>query len=113
RLRSGEEIPGFGHPLYADGDPRADVILKLLREAYPGEFAKIHKKIADTERIIGKRASIDLAIACTSKILALPAHSGFHLFTLSRSVGWIAHALEQHQSGTLIRPRARYVGVLP
>ena len=113
RLRSGEEIPGFGHPLYPDGDPRAVLILKLLREGYPGEFAKIHKKIADTERAIGKRANIDLAIACTSKILALPAHSGFHLFTLSRSVGWIAHALEQNQSSTLIRPRARYVGALP
>ena len=26
-------------------------------------------------------------------------------------MGWIAHAVEQHQSGAFIRPRARYVGV--
>jgi citrate synthase len=25
-------------------------------------------------------------------------------------MGWIAHAIEQYQSGQLIRPRARYVG---
>ena len=113
RLRSGEEIPGFGHPLYPEGDPRARLILKLLQEAYPGEFAKIHRKIADTERVIRKPANIDLAIACSGRILALPAHSGFHLFALGRTVGWIAHAIEQHQSGSLIRPRARYVGALP
>jgi phosphopantetheinyl transferase (holo-ACP synthase) len=48
-----------------------------------------------------------------SKVLGLPRHSGFHLFALGRTVGWIAHAVEQHQSGTLIRPRARYIGVMP
>jgi citrate synthase len=32
------------------------------------------------------------------------------LFALARSVGWIAHALEQSQAGALIRPRARYIG---
>ena len=24
RLARGERLPGFGHPLYPDGDPRAD-----------------------------------------------------------------------------------------
>jgi citrate synthase len=32
------------------------------------------------------------------------------IFTLGRTVGWLAHALEQQDSGGLIRPRARYVG---
>src|SRR5262249_49385973 len=30
RLRSGERIPGFGHKLYPDGDPRAKCLLGLL-----------------------------------------------------------------------------------
>src|SRR5947209_14065471 len=29
RLRRGERIPGFGHPLYPDGDPRAALLLHL------------------------------------------------------------------------------------
>ena len=29
RLRQGERVPGFGHPLYPDGDPRAAVLLRL------------------------------------------------------------------------------------
>ena len=27
RLARGEDLPGFGHPLYPDGDPRAVAIL--------------------------------------------------------------------------------------
>jgi len=30
---------------------------------------------------------------------------------VSRSAGWIAHALEQQQTGRMIRPTSRYVGV--
>ncbi|HEY1301364.1 MAG TPA: hypothetical protein VGF07_12765 [Stellaceae bacterium] len=32
---------------------------------------------------------------------------------VGRSVGWIAHAIEQYESGALIRPRARYLGPRP
>jgi citrate synthase len=35
------------------------------------------------------------------------------MFLVGCSVGWIGHAIEQYASGTLIRPRAGYVGVLP
>jgi citrate synthase len=113
RLRSGEEIPGFGHPLYPGGDPRARLILQLLAEDFPAEFAKIQTRIKDSERVLRKAANVDLALAVMRKVLALPVHSGFHLFALGRTVGWIAHAVEQQQSGSLIRPRARYVGVMP
>jgi citrate synthase len=113
RLRSGEEIPGFGHPLYPGGDPRAKLILKLLAEDFPAEYSRIQRKINDSERLLRKSANLDLAVAVVSRVLALPPHSGFHLFALGRTVGWIAHAVEQHERGTLIRPRARYVGVMP
>jgi citrate synthase len=35
------------------------------------------------------------------------------MFVVGRAVGWIAHAIEQYQSGVLIRPRARYTGRRP
>ncbi len=113
RLRSGEEIPGFGHPLYPGGDPRARLILKLLQESYPNAFGRLQKRIDEAEQILRRSPNVDFAIACASRILGLPQHSGFNLFALGRTVGWIAHASEQHESGTLIRPRARYIGVLP
>jgi citrate synthase len=113
RLRAGEEIPGFGHPLYPRGDPRARLIMQLLREEFPAEFSKIQKRIEDSERVLGKSANVDLALAAVARVLALPSHSGFRLFALGRTVGWIAHATEQHKSGVFIRPRTRYVGVIP
>ena len=35
RARRGETIPGFGHPLYPEGDPRAGPLLALARELAP------------------------------------------------------------------------------
>src|SRR3954454_6576927 len=35
RLRRGEEIPGFGHPLYPDGDPRGAALLALAAGLAP------------------------------------------------------------------------------
>mgnify|MGYP002761990919 FL=1 len=32
------------------------------------------------------------------------------IFAMSRAAGWIAHVMEQHENGRLIRPRSRYVG---
>ncbi len=53
RLRAGEEIPGFGHPLYPDGDPRARLILRLLAEEFPGGVRKNSKE----NQRFGRRAS--------------------------------------------------------
>jgi citrate synthase len=112
RLRSGEEIPGFGHPLYPGGDPRARLILKILAEDFSSEFSKLQQKVSESEKILRRAANLDLALAVVNKVLMLPAYSGFYLFALGRTVGWIAHAVEQHVSGIFIRPRARYVGRL-
>ena len=57
--------------------------------------------------------SVDFALGLVSVVLKLPPSSGLGMFLVGRSVGWIAHAIEQYATGTLIRPRARYVGVLP
>jgi len=34
------------------------------------------------------------------------------LFAIGRTIGWIGHAIEQYQTDHLIRPRAKYVGLL-
>jgi len=45
-----------------------------------------------------------------ARALDLPEGSPLTLFALGRSIGFIGHAIEQYESGTMIRPRARYVG---
>jgi citrate synthase len=115
RLRRGESIDGFGHPLYRDGDPRARLLLDLLGECcaasveyrFIGEFARA------ATRITGEHPNVDFGIAAVARVLRLPRGAPLMLFAIGRSVGWIGHAIEQYETGQLIRPRARYVGVSP
>ena len=115
RLRRGESIDGFGHPLYRDGDPRARLLLDLLRERYAksSEYRFVAQFATATTDIIGERPTVDFALAAVARVLRLPAGSPLMLFAIGRSVGWIGHALEQYDNRQLIRPRAKYVGTLP
>jgi citrate synthase len=115
RLRRGERIPGFGHSLYPEGDPRGAGLLRLTAEAYPDSPA-VELSGAVTEdvlRLMDERPTVDLALATVARVLGLPAGGAVALFGLGRTVGWIGHAIEQYQSDSLIRPRARYVGEQP
>jgi citrate synthase len=104
-LASGRALPGFGHPLYPHGDPRAGALLPLL-PAVP-----IYMALAAAARDqAGELPSIDFALALLAHTCRLPTDAPLLLFALGRCAGWLAHALEQVQTGQLIRPRARYVG---
>jgi citrate synthase len=105
RLRRGEPVPGFGHPLYPDGDPRACAILERIQ---PDDL--ILELVASGRELLQLEPSVDLAAVAVGRALALPEGSAFSLFALGRSVGWIAHCLEQYASGQMFRPRANYVG---
>ncbi len=56
----------------------------------------------------GIAPNIDFALVMLEQRLRLPAGAAFALFAVGRTVGWIAHALEQWRDGNLIRPRAVY-----
>ena len=113
RLARGERLPGFGQPLYPDGDPRATAILTVLTQAAPETHALSEKAAETGLRLIGRHLNIDFALAATAIGLGLPRGAALGLFVIGRTVGWIAHAIEQYESGVLIRPRARYLGPPP
>lgn len=115
RLRRGEGLPGFGHRLYPERDPRAAALLTLLGDAYPGApgLALGHAVIRAAATVTSGVPSIDFALAVLEQTLQLPLGAGLTLFAIGRTVGWIGHILEQYQSQRLIRPRARYTGVPP
>jgi citrate synthase len=115
RLRRGERIPGFGHSLYPEGDPRGAALLRLTAEAYPeGPAVELGEAVAgEVLRLMGARPTVDFALATVALTLGLPAGGAVALFGLGRTVGWIGHAIEQYEGDSLIRPRARYVGEQP
>jgi citrate synthase len=115
RLRHGERIDGFGHPLYPKGDPRATALLAMLRERYAKtpELAFVNKVVDVGESLSREKPNLDFALGAVSRVLKLPKGSGLALFAIGRTIGWIGQAIEQYETGQLIRPRAKYVGVLP
>ena len=106
RLEEDRTIPGFGHQLYPGGDPRAAALLAGFEA--PPHLAALRTSVEGSTGLI---ANVDFALLALAEFLALPQDAPFILFAVARCAGWIAHAIEQGQSGGLIRPRARYVGV--
>ncbi len=115
RLRRGESMPGFGHPLYPDGDPRGALLVRLVQERCPDSGGvKVARALADAVwDLMGERPTVDFGLVTLCRALELPSHAPLALLALGRSIGWIAHAIEQYGEGRLIRPRARYTGELP
>ena len=103
RLARGERIPAFGHPLYPDGDPRAAALLSRMQPP-----PRARRLIEAMQAMTGIAPNIDCALLVLEQRLRLPTGAAFAIFAVGRTVGWIAHALEQWRDGTLIRPRAMY-----
>lgn len=98
-------VPGFGHPLYPRGDVRSQALLAAID--IPRAFVRL---AAAGEAILEEAPNIDFALAALAAAHGLPREAPATIFALARSVGWLAHCIEQAVSGQLIRPRARYVG---
>jgi citrate synthase len=105
-------VPGYGHPLYPDGDPRATLLLELAREISPvGARGKVALKCVDrASGELGLKPNLPLALAVLCAVLAVPPGTPGALMSVGRAAGWVAHALEQRLAGFLVRPRARYIG---
>jgi citrate synthase len=114
-LKRGDRIPGFGHPLYPEGDPRGREILQLVSTIFPKSSAVALAAAAAEEamRLIGERPTIDFGLVIAARALGLPPDGATTLFAIGRTVGWIGQAIEQYQRDRIIRPRARYIGELP
>lgn len=108
-LATSSHLPGFGHSVYPDGDPRADTLLALV---YPlASPAKMHALAGVLDAADERRQrppNIDFALAALAFAADLPAEAVTTIFTVSRIAGWGAHYLEELQEQPL-RYRARAI----
>lgn len=94
---SAEALPGFGHFLYAYGDPRADVVLGAwsgVTAAAPALAAldRLRSRLPPGGRF---EPNIDAAIAVSVLTLGLASGAGPALFAWARTMGLAAHAVEE------------------
>ncbi|MCX5541204.1 citrate synthase family protein [Paraburkholderia sp. CNPSo 3076] len=104
-LKANGPLPGFGHELYPQGDPRAADLLAAFD--VPDEVRALIEYVRVSR---GLAPTIDIALTALGSYCHLPEDAVFAIFAIGRSVGWMAHAIEQMTSGTLLRPRANYIG---
>src|SRR5262249_41926123 len=96
------------------GDPRGRYLLELAATRPTRARTVRVLELVDAGRAAGLgEPTVDLALVALAEALGLPRGAASGLFALGRSAGWIAHAFEQADAGYVLRPRARYVGVLP
>jgi citrate synthase len=114
RLRGGDPVPGFGHRIYRRRDPRADLVLTLLRDRAAPVLDAVDAVAAGLAGRPDGFPNVDLALAAAMHALDLRPDAGEAVFALARTVGWIAHALEEYRGpGLRFRAEGVYAGRRP
>ena len=104
--------PGFGHLVYTEQDPRAQLLLDLLEPYAPpstlGAVRLIERELLERR---GWVLSVDLALALVVRCFGLPQDAGAVVFACARTAGWTAHAIEElAEPGMRFRLRGVYSG---
>jgi citrate synthase len=108
-------LPGFGHPLYPEGDPRARCLLELLLPLLGTQDAQlVDDTLAAAAVTTPEGPNVDFALAVLAFSAAMSPDAIEAIFAVARIAGWIAHALEEYAESPLrFRTRAIYVGASP
>ena len=121
KLVAGERLMGFGHRVFRGNDPRAEAMRAALRRMGPAAnrlaFAEyVQQRVAAVlARVKPGRslpANVEIAAALLLDAVGIPREAFTPVFAVSRCAGWLAHAMEQRQTGRMIRPTSRYIGAI-
>jgi citrate synthase len=115
-LSEGRSLPGFGHLRYPGGDPRGRVLLDQLAATPPDaeRWALVAEFLAASARGTPVPPNVDFALAALSFTAGMEADAGEAVLAIARTVGWIAHALEEYaEEPRRFRPQAVYFGPDP
>lgn len=102
----GPPAAGFGHAVYEQTDPRAELLLGRVAALSPEGAAAVESLSTDVLRRYGVWPNVDLALAALSLAGGLDDRAPAVIFAVARMVGWAAHMLEEQPHGLRYRPRA-------
>ncbi|MCG6875472.1 MAG: citrate synthase [Betaproteobacteria bacterium] len=109
-IGAAERLPGFNHPLYPRGDPRAEMMIELARGFGRTQPARGMLEAMDRLKLeLAQSPSIEAGLVTLCRAIGAPAGTASGLFAFGRVAGWVAHILEQRLQGFMIRPRAKFV----
>jgi citrate synthase len=113
-----KRLPGFGHRVHSNKDPRVDVLFTLAQDAnLAGDGIRFTRALeaAIRARIKPIPLNIDGALAAVLVDLGLPSMVGTLLFIVGRVAGLSAEVLEEHtrEKPMRIKIPVAYDGVPP
>jgi citrate synthase len=93
-LRWQRVLPGFGHPVYKDGDPRVIPLLECFDRLAQSNQRQLLRSLISLARGHDVPApNVDLALAAVTWATGMPTDAGRTVFTIARVAGWTAHYL--------------------
>ena len=107
-------VPGLGHPVYRDHDPRCAALLEHVRAVAPAATMQVVDELAVAIRRSGPGpVNADVALGALTFANRMPMDAGDAIFAVARVAGWLAHADEESAYRLRFRPRAVYIGTRP
>lgn len=112
-LENGKKIPGIGHKVYTDEDPRAVKIIEKARELgiasdYTEKMESIREEFASEK--VELVMNVDGAIAGVMSDLGWDYRLGKGLFIIARTPGLVAHVREEMDEEPFRRDEGEYTG---
>ncbi|HWM20961.1 MAG TPA: citrate/2-methylcitrate synthase, partial [Ilumatobacteraceae bacterium] len=95
RLVARERLPGFGHMIYRNEDPRFTVLIEAVRRLPDpeGRLFVFDDLLAEAGRVVSRPPNIDLALAALAFVGGIDPKAP--LFAIARIAGWAAHLAEE------------------
>ena len=112
-LENGDKIPGLGHKVYDDEDPRtAEIFEKAEELGLSGKHVEKMKDIQDVfaDRKVRLVLNVDAGIAAVMSDLDWEPELGKGFFIISRTPGLVAHVREEMDEPDFRREEGEYKG---
>lgn len=115
-------IYGMGHAIYTLSDPRSEVLqgyIEKLAESknksdeyeFYQRFERCAKEVIYDVKGIHVSSNVDFYSGFVYAMLGIPEDLYTPLFVMARTVGWLAHNIENKvYDGRIMRPATKYVG---
>lgn len=113
KLESGEKIPGLGHKVYKNEDPRSQKMLEKAEElGLKGAFTEKMLEIQEVfaEEKVNLVLNVDGAIAGIMSDLGFEPKLGKGFFIIARTPGLVAHVREEMDEEDFRRENGEYTG---
>lgn len=115
-------VYGMGHAIYTLSDPRSEVLQSYIERlaekkgmereyAFYKRFEQCAKEVILDVKGINVSSNVDFYSGFVYGMMGIPQDLFTPLFVMARTVGWLAHNIENKlYDGRIMRPATKYVG---